>query len=1734
MNALEWLNLSPGWNEFSIRLSLTLLHSIWQGIVMVAIAAVALRCLRRSSANSRYVVAGLALFCFPVAAAITYATLETPTELSRHERQDVPLTSNIHSAIANDKPVRDAAAGVAVTKSNPRESIQELVPEPQTELADSTVSHVSSNNAVAPIKTKTVSVPTRHWLTPLLPWLSAAYLIGVVTMLVRLLLGVWGGVRLRSQSTLATESGLLSVVGQLSTKLGLKLAPAVYFCESIAAPAVIGVLKPAILLPASLLTSLSPTELAAILTHELAHIRRGDLALQFVQKFIETLFFFHPATWWLSDRINDERENCCDDLAASSGFGNVGYATALLKVAELCVSKKRARRARPTGILAADGSNSRQLSRRIERQLNMNSAPRFGSRVSFVLIALIAVGCIASVGAMTLKPVAPVMEALAETSEETDRSSAAINSGIGPVNTGKVADVVWGKSRTGLTAGAKLLSATGKLQPGDPVVVQFLLRNDSAEEQTVVLQQLDSHPVLGADNRVSLNVTANYPNRHQHILKPGAVLENRIYRVSVDTTGWPLGIYQLTARSAFWMSNKDDPNVSTGIPHGKPISFTLGNPEDGQPVSPPEDADPKQRVYWGKPAAGISVGMRLPEGRELWPDDNVTIQGQMFAFNSTGKEIEFTYEIPFVPTDWSMHLTSRDHDQFVRLDSTWNTGIQPQKQRTIILRPGEVTPLTGIRADVMYGILKEEGGWEKKTELIQGPAVNILATPSKFEYGSPKRLIGQTGRFDFHAAITIRRKDIPDITVVASSAPVPFEIANEKEDVEKPKEDPNKPGLGDSGKKPNENTDMVPDSDNPGGTANKSATADDSKFPLDDVVWSDAGDGLEAGFLLKSSAGPNQGIPLESVVKYQILVRNKLDKPVKFAARLVPNENEDSPFLIPADSINEAIESGKLPQENRAALPGNPVEPRSPAWITQMEFQLGPGESVIIPNQRGVDDLNLFVGTKGTGEYPSIEPIENGRHVLVQPLQIQTTIPSGGVSLLGNPTYTKVDQEGKASLTFATSSLDTPSGTVFYPRIDLEFFVVENDRTESAIDPAKHSINVQGKTLDENGNPIAGARVVLVSTNDDHEPFAETVTDADGSYEFKNAKLPVVQEDSPAEHRKGSFETYAIAPGHGLAWRNDKTVYTFSLKSQPGLPPEPDGTPNFFDSTDKVIELDLHFTKAVTIEGRVVDDQGEPIADAKIRLSKCRRLHPDFADSLADELNSVFQRAVPKAVTHRTTDADGRYRFTDLPSTARLHFVATRDGYAVEHRDAARLEQPELYNIKPMNMDGPVDFEMRPIQLVPIRIVYADTKQPAAKVLISAGGNGTRASVTTDQQGDGMLKLPVGEYDNIVLYPRIGTRYLRTNAANDLTVKLVQADNEQPATQVFEINAASELNVTFVDSKTGEPIPDLKLEVNGSEHGWREWEVERNLSHYRRPKADAKGKLTAMVAPGNLQLGIRNVNLQDSYDFGESILEIECQPGEVKEVLIKVVPVEPELEAGSQSVKLRFMGADNGKPIVGLVVEGIVLRDQSQKFGPFTTNEEGAVIAEIPSGFYRLFLTAEQETGYLPVDKFWENQPRKWTRQLNLQVHESGVEKWLDGKPRDEGNEPPKNPGGTATITYHLLPACELVLRAVDAETGEGIAGVEFYQENLLAEDWSRPIDGQNIGWKKSDDVEAGLTDEDGYFRRLVSANAGYKYHVWKSQRALSEDATVDIVFGQTRAEHVFELSKKVIDAATE
>lgn len=113
------------------------------------------------------------------------------------------------------------------------------------------------------------------------------------------------------------------------------------------------------------------------------------------------------------------------------------------------------------------------------------------------------------------------------------------------------------------------------------------------------------------------------------------------------------------------------------------------------------------------------------------------------------------------------------------------------------------------------------------------------------------------------------------------------------------------------------------------------------------------------------------------------------------------------------------------------------------------------------------------------------------------------------------------------------------------------------------------------------------------------------------------------------------------------------------------------------------------------------------------------------------------------------------------------------------------------------------------------------------------------------------------------------------------------------------------------------------------------------------------------------------------------------------------------------SVELRFIGEDNKKPIAGLIVEMLSL-DRSEKFGTFTTNENGAVTAQLESGTYRLKLSAERETDYLPVDNgclgLWE---RLGGSALALVVKDSRVKRWLGGR-TDEGYEPAKNTAGNA------------------------------------------------------------------------------------------------------------------------
>ncbi|NJK85019.1 MAG: M56 family metallopeptidase [Bacteroidales bacterium] len=94
-------------------------------------------------------------------------------------------------------------------------------------------------------------------------------------------------------------------------------------------PVTLGHFKPVVLLPSRLLTGLSGDQLETILLHELAHIKRNDFLVNLIQGFLEVVFFYHPAIWWLSGAIRTEREHACDDLAIRGGANATSLAQAL-------------------------------------------------------------------------------------------------------------------------------------------------------------------------------------------------------------------------------------------------------------------------------------------------------------------------------------------------------------------------------------------------------------------------------------------------------------------------------------------------------------------------------------------------------------------------------------------------------------------------------------------------------------------------------------------------------------------------------------------------------------------------------------------------------------------------------------------------------------------------------------------------------------------------------------------------------------------------------------------------------------------------------------------------------------------------------------------------------------------------------------------------------------------------------------------------------------------------------------------------------------------------------------------------------------------------------------------------------------------------------------------------------------------------------------------------------------
>ena len=174
-----------------------------------------------------------------------------------------------------------------------------------------------------------------------LPYLVLLWGLGAWIMGLRLVGSWWYMRRVSRQGIAHPDTFWAKRFAGMCRRMGLNRRVQLYFSRLVDEPLTFGHLKPVILFPLVLVNQLSVEQVEAILLHELAHIRRWDYLVNWLQSVLELLFFFHPAVWWLSGEVRKAREHCCDDLVLKKGqTSRKLYAQTLTQIAALSFTPK--------------------------------------------------------------------------------------------------------------------------------------------------------------------------------------------------------------------------------------------------------------------------------------------------------------------------------------------------------------------------------------------------------------------------------------------------------------------------------------------------------------------------------------------------------------------------------------------------------------------------------------------------------------------------------------------------------------------------------------------------------------------------------------------------------------------------------------------------------------------------------------------------------------------------------------------------------------------------------------------------------------------------------------------------------------------------------------------------------------------------------------------------------------------------------------------------------------------------------------------------------------------------------------------------------------------------------------------------------------------------------------------------------------------------------------------------
>jgi hypothetical protein len=291
------------------------------------------------------------------------------------------------------------------------------------------------------------------------------------------------------------------------------------------------------------------------------------------------------------------------------------------------------------------------------------------------------------------------------------------------------------------------------------------------------------------------------------------------------------------------------------------------------------------------------------------------------------------------------------------------------------------------------------------------------------------------------------------------------------------------------------------------------------------------------------------------------------------------------------------------------------------------------------------------------------------------------------------------------------------------------------------------------------------------------------------------------------------------------------------------------------------VNVTLVFGPEVELRGKVIDENGKPLAGVRIQSRPCEQ------ESRQDNTAWLILWVAPVMTT--TSDSQGSFRFTGLPQRELFRLHAECPGYA-------SLEQ----YANTQNLDAkepkPPDLKLTLVALrrVTTNVMYSDTGKPAANVRVEeVNGSGGRVSGVTDSNGKVELEMPPGDHF-LQITPPQGSVYAR--AYDAIHVANVPAfQNEQ-----LRLRRGCELVLQAIDEKTGMGISGVSFKY---------WLDNGDTTMQWRPlldKTDVTGRLSQLVSPGT---GRYKVDPTADYEAAKSTsAELDLPAGKTVTVEFKL------------------------------------------------------------------------------------------------------------------------------------------------------------------------------------------------------------------------------------------------------